>query len=44
MKMKTNTKAGKLGANHNQGGLKVRSAVKAGGMWTNHNESFCARA
>ena len=39
MKTKTNLKAGKIALNHNQGGLKVRSAIKASGIWENHNQS-----
>ncbi len=40
MTIKTNVKAGGGGANHNQSGLAVKSAVKAGGVIVherNHN-------
>jgi hypothetical protein len=42
MKIKTNVKAGKLAANHNQTaarGLKVKTNVKAGKIATNHNQT-----
>ena len=43
MKIKTNVKAGKLSANHNQtvalAGLPVKTQVKAGGWKINHNPS-----
>ena len=42
MKVKSNVKAGKLGANHNQTakGLRVKSSLKAGGVSLNHNQTL----
>jgi hypothetical protein len=37
MKLRTNVKAGRLGANHNQG-LRVRTSVRAGRLGANHNQ------
>ena len=39
MTIKTQLKAGKLAANHNEV-LQVRSAIKAGKLATNHNEKL----
>ncbi len=39
MKLKTNVRAGKLSANHNQAAMKVKTAVKAGRIATNHNQT-----
>ena len=38
MTIKTDVKAGGIGANHNEA-LAVRSSVKAGGIGFNHNET-----
>src|SRR5947207_207712 len=43
MTIRTQLKAGKLAANHNEG-LHVRSAVKAGGIRINHNEALKVRS
>ena len=43
MTIRTQLKAGKLTANHNQV-LQVRSAIKAGKLATNHNESLRVRS
>jgi hypothetical protein len=37
VKLRTNVKAGKLAANHNQG-LRVRTTVRAGKLAANHNQ------
>jgi hypothetical protein len=37
MKLRTNVKAGRLAANHNQG-LRVRSSMKAGRLAANHSQ------
>ena len=53
MKLKTNIKAGRLAANHNEkvarptakaGGLKVRTKIKAGKLAANHNERLASRS
>ena len=47
MKVKSNVKAGKLGANHNQTasrGLNVKSGVKAGKLGLNHNQTVARGA
>jgi hypothetical protein len=47
MKVKTNIKAGRLAANHNETltqdsaqGLKVKTSLKAGRLASNHNETM----
>jgi len=43
MKIKTNVKAGRIAANHNQSvarGLKVKTNVKAGGLTAQHNQTM----
>ena len=42
MTLRTQLKAGKLSANHNEG-LQVRSALKAGRLSANHNEALSSR-
>jgi hypothetical protein len=38
MQIKSTLKAGRLGANHNEG-LKLRSGLRAGKLGLNHNEA-----
>ncbi len=39
MTIKTNLKAGRLAANHNQSALRVKTGVKAEKLAANHNQS-----
>ena len=43
MTIRTQLKAGKLTANHNDA-LQVRTALKAGGNWANHNDTLRVRS
>ena len=42
MKIRSNVKAGKLAANHNQSvkGLRIRAGLKAGKLAVNHNQAI----
>ncbi len=49
MKTKTNLKAGRIAANHNQtllraAGVKVKTSMKAGRIAANHNQSLLRAA